>query len=131
MIPAVPVASSIWAERLLVQNSQYFFSPLQPAPNIYKQAQICERIQLNTDGRKFLGNDSGQTQPHNMRVSPCSRGIEDLLTDNISSSCPAPLRAIGYSLTKEKIYVTSVKQVISFQQLLYTFNGFEPAVGEK
>lgn len=59
------------------------------------------------------------------------QGHRGPLTDNISSSRPAPLRAIGYSLTKEKIYVTSVKQVISFQQLLYTFNGFEPAVGEK
>lgn len=106
-------------------------SPLQPAPNIYKQSQICERIRLNTDGRKFLGNDSGQTQPQNMRASPCSRRIEARLTDTLSSSRPAPPPAIDYSLTVVEIYMTSVKQVINLQQLPYIFNGLEAAVGEK
>lgn len=52
------------------------FSPLQLAPNIYKQSQICERSRLNADGRKFLGNDSGQAQPQNMRASRRSSRVE-------------------------------------------------------
>lgn len=86
---------------------------------------------MNTDGRKFLGNDSGQTQPQNMRASPCSRRIEARLTDTLSSSRPAPPPAIDYSLTVVEIYMTSVKQVINLQQLPYIFNGLEAAVGEK
>lgn len=47
---SVPVAFGL--KSCQVQNSQYSFSPLQPASNIYKQSPICERIRLNTDGRK-------------------------------------------------------------------------------
>lgn len=62
-------------------------------------------------------------------VADASRpGVTDILS---SSSCPAPPPAIDYSLTRLEIYVTSVKQVINLQQLLYIFNGLEAAVGEK
>lgn len=49
----------------------------------------------------------------------------------LSSSRPAMPPAIADSWTKVMIYMTSVKQVINLQQLLYIFNGFEAAVGEK
>lgn len=56
-----------------------------------------------------------------MRVSLCSRRTEAHLTDTLSSSRPALPPAIDYDLTRAEIYMTSVKQVINLQQLLYIF----------
>lgn len=86
------------------------------------------------DWTQMAGNSSEMTVAklnHRTWVSPYSIRIEAHRKDSLSSSRPASPSSIDCSLTGMEIYMTSVKQVINLQQLLYIFNGFEGAVGEK
>ncbi|TNN69214.1 hypothetical protein EYF80_020531 [Liparis tanakae] len=45
----------------LINRTETHSAPFIPLHPIFtRESQICERIRLNADGRKFLRNDSGQ-----------------------------------------------------------------------
>lgn len=105
---------SHWLKRL-VQNSQHCFSQYPIFTGKSKSAREFDWTQM-------AGNSSEMTVAklnHRTWVSPYSRRIEAHHKDSLSSSCPVSPPFIDCSLTGMEIYMTSVKQVINLQQLLY------------